>query len=144
MNESGDSLDALRALVRDLIDKRKAADKAQKAKVDADEDRAEAESAVFDYLEDNKIPGMDLELGEGYGTYHVKRRATEYGRVLNEEALLEWANNEARTEELFDSKVKKKQLNQIIRDAQRLKLPLPDGTDWYTKRGITLTRKQSS
>jgi hypothetical protein len=137
-----DSVAALRALVRDLIDKRRAADKAKEAQVEAYRERDEAEAALFDYQEEHKLPGVDVELGEGYGTYHSKRRATDYARVLNEDALLQWANENARTEELFGpSKVRKKPLNQMVRDAQRLHQRLPDGVDWSTKRGITLTRK---
>lgn len=142
MNEEGGSIDALRALVRDLIDKRRIADEKRQAKVEADEAREDAEKALFDYLEDNRLPSTDVELGDGYGTYHVKRRATEHSRVYDQDALLAWANEEARTEEVFDSKVRKKQLNQIIRSYREQGLDLPAGTDFYTERGITLTRKK--
>jgi hypothetical protein len=140
MNEHGADLTVLGTLVRDLIAAREKSARKYREKVDADEARDEAENALFDYLEDNRIPGIDVELGEGV-VFHVKRRATEHSRVLNQDALLEWANENARTEEIFDSKIRKKPLNQLIRSLREQNQDLPDGVDFYTERGITLTNK---
>lgn len=128
-------------LARDLLEARRKADKAREAKKTADQDRDNAETALVEAMKDARMKSGTWDLGPPWGVFRMTRREpTVYAKVEEPELLLKWANETARTEELYSEPgVRKRVLNGLVKQFKDAGQPLPDGVTWYEDEGITAT-----
>lgn len=124
--------------------------------VDLKDDRNEKqiafESAEKAYRDEEKNFWQDLkdemgnvkkfaaDLGPGYGTIEFQRRETVTSRVLDE-ATAAAALEEMGHGEILGTKIPKKPLNDLVRNAVKAGQPLPEGVDSHIRRYIAVSRK---
>lgn len=109
-------------------------------------DKAEAEfkrlqAELWVAIEATEQKSGTWDLGPGYGTVQLTRRATTTGIVLNKEEA-EKALEELGEEFLGNREVRKKVLNDHLRDCLKTGKPLPKGVDFNTRRYLTTTIKK--
>lgn len=132
-------------LARDLLEKRRDADEKRLASKTANDARDAAEMALVEAMKDQKMKAGTWDLGPPWGVYHMTRREpTVYAKVEEPEMLLKWANETARTEEIYSEPgVRKKVLNGLVKQFKDAGQPMPDGVSWYENEGITATAKKT-
>jgi hypothetical protein len=133
----------LHALMRKVIDRRREYEKASAAKTAAGKAKAAAEIEVFEALETMKQNSTGLvDLGQGYGKRRFTRRATDYAQVLDleraKEAMLAEGYDEAA---IVGEKLREKPLNELVRERLENHQELPDGIEFYTRRGVTVSSR---
>lgn len=131
------------SLARDLLEKRQARAEAKEKSDTALEDQKSAERALVEAMKEAKMKSGTWDLGPPWGTYQmVRREPTVYAKVEEPELLLKWANETARTEEIYSEPgVRKKVLNGLVKQFKDAGQPMPDGVTWYEDEGITATAR---
>jgi hypothetical protein len=128
---------------RKLLDLR---DDFNQKKLAADQAKAKAEDqqhVVFDLMRSlNQKTSGTLELGPGYGDVQLGRRETIRGRIYDLDAALDAFDNEARTDEMTKVDVRKKVLNDFVKERLETGQPLPPGVDFTRTPFIQVTRKR--
>lgn len=128
---------------RQLIDRRLANDRAQKAAKLTKLRLDEQQELVHKLLEDANMKTANLELGEGYGTVQIGRRETIRSRVFDMDKALAWLEENSRREEMTKDEVRKAPMNELVRECLETGQPLPDGVDFTTTKFIQVTRKDN-
>lgn len=129
-------------LTRRVVETRKAHATATQKVATTKKKKQEAEQALYDELETMKLRTANVEVDiPGIRSIGVQRTETKYADIIDEDALLEWANNAARTEETFRSEVRKGIMNELVRTYLESGWDLPPGVGWYEKKGVKLSIK---
>lgn len=119
--------------------KEKEAERASKAY--ADEER-EFWSELADELGDIKT--VTLDLGDGYGTVQLQRRETITARIVDKEAAVVSLEAAGLGPGMLGvPEIRKRALNEEVRDRLQRGEALPEGVDFNARRYITVTRKGS-
>lgn len=142
--------DDAKAKLRRLMEARTARDEAKKSLESAEADFREVESEVFEALEELLDPNdpnakrsaLKVHLGEPWGTVSFRSRETRFGRIIDEEAALEYFEQRQMIDEIMAPKFAKKRISEIVRDHYEQGLDMPPGLDYYTQRGVTITRQK--
>lgn len=135
--------------LRRLMELREKRDEKKRALEVAEGEYREHEADVFEALESLRDPAdpsssasLKVPLGEPWGTVRFNTRETHYGNVFDEEAAVEYFEQRAMLDEVSAPKLVKRRINEIVRDAVEQNADLPPGVDYYTQRGVTITRQK--
>jgi len=108
----------------------------------AEEKFRDAEAAFWQAIDASEQKSAHFDLGPGYGEVQFTRRETVTSTVLNiedaEAALKEMGLDEA----VIKADVRKKVLNEYVRDWLKSGQPLPKGIDFHARRYLTTTKKK--
>lgn len=131
-----------KAKLRRLMEARTARDEAKKALEQAEADFREIEAEVYEELASVKGT-VKVPLGEPWGTVSFRQRETYYGRIIDDEAALEYFEQRQMMDELTAPRFVKARLNEIVRECVEQGEAPPPGVDYYANRGVTITRQKS-
>lgn len=130
-----------KAKLRRHMEAREARDEAKMALKNAEAHLRETEDDVYESLED--LEGtLKVNLGEPWGTVSFRTRETFYGRIIDDEAALEYFERRQMMDELTAPKFVKARVNEIVRDHIEQGIDMPPGIDYYPNRGVTVTRQK--
>lgn len=142
--------DDAKAKLRRLMEARTKRDELKTALEDAEADFREQEAEVFEALEELRDPNdpspkrsaIKVHLGDPWGTVSFRARETTFGRIIDEEAAMEYFEQRQMIEEVTGPKFVKARLNEIARDHREQGIDMPPGMDYYPQRGVTITRQK--
>jgi len=142
--------DEAKSKLRRLMEARVKRDELKEALKNAESDFREIEAEVFEALEDLRDPNdpnpkrsaIKVHLGEPWGTVSFRGRETYYGRIIDEDAAMDYFEQRQMVDEVTAPKFSKKRLNEIVRDHREQGLDMPPGMDYYPDRGVTITRQK--
>lgn len=139
------ALEKLRGPFRRLMELREDKDTKVTAAEKATKEYKQHELEVFDAIEGSPLTGsIKLDLGEPYGEVSFGARETPYGRLVDEEAAMDYFENSAQVDEYTKAKISKKRLHELVRGILEDEDPkMPPGIDYYYNRGVTITRKKN-
>lgn len=136
-------LDAITQKLRRLVAYRERRDQTKLEADLANEAYRDYEQELFQEIDEGPLAGsVRLDLGEPYGEVAFRTRSTIYGRINDLEQALEAFEEEALTEEITKSDIRKRRLHELVRERIESGQPLPNGVDFYENRGITISRKK--
>ena len=131
----------LETLARRVIDARADYDKAYKARVKAERAKKQAEADINDAMAKAKMPGTTLELGPGYGIQQFNREQKVNSSVFDEEAAIKYFEEKGLASGYVDEKVRKKPLNQLVREALENGQELPPGVEPRVTKYVKVTKR---
>jgi hypothetical protein len=132
----------LETLARRVIDARADYDKKYKAKNKADEKKKRAEAEMNDAMAKAKLPGATLALGEGYGNVQFNREQKVNSSVFDEAAAVKFFEDQGLAAGYVDEKVRKKPLNQLVRESLENGQELPPGVEPRITKFVKVTRRK--
>lgn len=132
----------LETLARRVIDKRAVYDKAYKAKVKAENEKKAAEADMNEAMLKAKLPGATLALGEGYGNVQFNREQKVNSSVFDEDAAIKYFEEKGMAKGYVDEKVRKKPLNQLVREALENGQELPPGVEPRVTKYVKVTKRK--
>lgn len=123
------------------------------ARVERDEDAAKAkrseetyravEAEVYEQFEDSGTVGtIKVDLGEPYGVVSFRTRETYFGKIVDEDAALEYYEQRAQIDEVTQPKFTMARINEEVRDRIEQGLSMPPGVTFTARRGMTITRQK--
>jgi hypothetical protein len=131
------------AQLRRLMELRETRDEAKKALELAEKEYREAEADLYEQLADGPVTRLpNVDLGPPWGKVSFQARETYYGRVIDEDAALEYFEQRAMADEVSRPKFTMKRINEVVRDCIEQGVTPPPGLDFYANRGITITRQK--
>lgn len=83
---------------------------------------------------------VSVPLGEPYGVCKFRTRETHYGKIVDEDAFLDWVEDRAMLDEFSTPKITKGRLHEEVRKRKEAGGDMPPGVSYYTDRGMTVTR----
>lgn len=132
-----------KAKLRRLMEARIKRDEAKQALTLAEDDFREIEAEVYERLQG--VEGtIKVPLGAPWGTVSFRNRETHYGRIIDDEAALEYFEKRAMLDEITTAKFAKARINEIVREALEGDGEMPPGIDYYADRGVTITRPKGA
>jgi len=135
--------DAIKKLRR-LMELRTKRDETKAAAEAAEKEYREGEADVWEALSDGPMDRLNnIDLGEPWGKVSFHAKETIYGRIIDEDAALEYFEQRAMADEVTKPKIVMARVNELVRDAVEQGESLPPGTDFYPKRFVQITRKKS-
>jgi hypothetical protein len=132
----------LETLARDVIDKRAVYDKAYKAKVKAEEAKKRAEADMNEAMAKAKLPGGTFDLGSGYGNVQFNREQKVNSSVFDESAAIAYFEKQGMAKGYVEGKVRKKPLNQLVREALENGQELPPGVEPRVTKYVKVTKRK--
>lgn len=133
------------AQLRRLMELRAARDEAKKTAEATDKAYKSAELDLFEQLDNGPMPRLsNVDLGPPWGKVSFQRRKTEFGRVIKgmEDEAIAYYEKMQVADALTKRKLVMKRVNEDVRAALEEGQPLPPGIDYYTNRGVTVTRQK--
>jgi hypothetical protein len=113
----------------------------QKASRSEQEYRA-AEAELFEAIQDAGIRGrISFDFGGDLGRASFQLRSTNYGRVVDKDAALNALKTAGLDDVIYHTAIREGRLNELVRDRLESRDELPDGVDFYTRKGISISRK---
>lgn len=131
----------LETIARRVMDARAAYDKAYKAKGKAETTKKRAEAEMNDAMMKAKTPGVTLELGPGYGIQQFNREQKVNSSVFDEAAAIKYFESKGMAAGYVDEKVRKKPLNQLVREALENGQELPPGVEPRVTKYVKVTKR---
>jgi len=131
----------LETLARRVIDLRANYEKKRKAKVSAEKDMKRAEADMNDAMLKAKLPGATLALGEGYGNVQFNREQKVNSSVFDEPAAIKYFEEQGLRAGYVDEKVRKKPVNQLVREALENGQELPPGIEPRVTKFVKVTKR---
>src|SRR5947209_10914589 len=102
----------------------------------------DAEAELYQAIEEAGIRGrLKFDFGGDLGTASFQTRSTNYGRVIDKDAAIAALKAEGLDEVVFSEAIREKRLNELVRDRLESRADLPDGVDFYSRKGISISRK---
>lgn len=132
----------LETLGRRVIDARADYDKKQKAKVKAENEKKRAEAEMNEALLKAKQKGTTLELGPGYGDVQFNREQKVNSSVFDEAAAIAYFEEKGLATGYVDEKVRKKPLNQLVRETLENGGELPPGVEPRVTKYVKVTKRK--
>jgi hypothetical protein len=130
-------------LLRRFMEAREEKDATELAAKKAKETYQEMEADLYEKLSEGPMSRLNnVDLGPPWGKVSFGARETFYGRVIDEEAALEYFEKRAMIEEVSHPKFTMKRINEIVRDSLEQNQSPPPGLDFYARRGVTVTRQK--
>lgn len=134
------ALEAAQSKMRRLMELRVDRDEKKVASEKAEKAYRAFESEVWDWMEESPlVPPIRFNLGEPHGVVRFQPRETYYGRVIDQEAALEYLEERALVDEFTKPKLVMARVNEIVRERIEAAESQPPGFDFYAKRFITIT-----
>ena len=131
----------LETLARRVIDKRADYEKARKEKVKQETLMKSAEADMNETMAKAKLPGATLELGAGYGNVQFNREQKVNSSVFDEPAAIAYFEEKGMGAGYVQGKVRKKPLNQLVREALENGQELPPGVEPRVTKYVKVTRR---
>lgn len=131
----------LETLARRVIDARKAYEKARKEKTKTETAKKRVEADMNDAMAKAKLPGATLELGPGYGIQQFNREQKVNSSVFDEAAAVKFFEDNGMAPGYVDEKVRKKPLNQLVRESLENGQELPPGVEPRVTKYVKVTRR---
>lgn len=101
----------------------------------------ECEAELFEELSELGVKGtIKFDFGD-LGVASFVSRATTYGKVIDSEAALKSLKAAGYGDVIYSEAVREGRLNELVRDLLESKTELPEGVDFYTRKGISISRK---
>lgn len=136
------AIDEFKANFRVLAELREERDRTKKEADAAEKEYRAKESELYAELEEGGIRGrQEFDFGGDLGTIKFQRRSTIYGRVENKETARKAIQAMGLDEELLTPTVALGRLNERVRDWLESGQELPEGIGFYTRDGISISRK---
>jgi hypothetical protein len=132
----------LETLARRVIDERSKYDKAYKEKVKAENAKKAAESDMNEAMLKAKLPGATLDLGASYGTVQFNREQKVNSSVFDEEAAIAFFEEKGMAPGYVQGKVRKKPLNQLVRESLENGQELPPGVEPRVTKYVKVTKRK--
>ncbi len=124
----------------------KAKEKRDKLKLElesVEKEFRDLEADLWQAIEASEQKSGTWDLGPGYGTVQLTRRETTTATVLSPEEAAEALEKMGLAEAVLGSPaVRKKVLNEYVRDWLKSGQPLPKGIDFHKRRYLTTTKKK--
>lgn len=139
-----------KSALRRLMESRTKRDELKKALEIAEREFRDNEADVFEALEALRDPNdpsasrtaLKVHLGEPWGTVSFRGRETIYGRIIDDEAALEYFEQRGMMDEVTEPKFAKARLNEIARECIEQGEQTPPGMDYHRQCGVTITRQK--
>ena len=131
--------------LRRLMELREKRDSSKVAADQAEKEYRAAEADLYELLDSGPVKRLsNVDLGEPWGKVSFGARSTDYGKVIKgmDDEALEFFRRTGEFEAMTEKKLKKKRLNELVRQYLEEGKPLPPGIDFYTNRGVTITRQK--
>lgn len=129
--------------LRLLVEARIKRDELKQLAEEAEQEFRAQEAEVYDALDEDAVVGtLKVDLGEPHGIVSFRNRETYFGRIIDENAALDYFESRAMIDEVSAPKIVKKRINEIVRDAREQGKKMPPGIDYYAQRGVTITRQK--
>jgi hypothetical protein len=93
---------------------------------------------VWGALEDMGVSSIKIDLPDGRQVGLTKRE-TIRSRIIDRETLIDALEQAGRTDEMVFTDIRKRQLNELIRECIEQGIPLPDGADFSSTKYITIS-----
>lgn len=132
----------LETLARRVIDKRAIYDRAYKARVKAEREKKAAEADMNEAMAKAKLPGATLELGPGYGNVQFNREQKVNSSVFDEAAAVAFFEEQGMAQGYVQGKVRKKPLNQLVRETLENGGELPPGIEPRVTKYVKVTKRK--
>lgn len=132
----------LETLARRVIDARAEYEKARKEKVKREKLMKASEADMNDAMAKAKLPGATLALGEGYGNVQFNREQKVNSSVFDEAAAIKYFEDKGLAPGYVDEKVRKKPLNQLVRESLESGQELPPGVEPRVTKYVKVTRRK--
>lgn len=128
---------------RRLAELRETRDETKTAAETAEKKYRTYETELFDEILESPIKGTRrIDLGPPHGTIAFTPKETSFGRIIDADAALEYFENRGMVDEMTKPSFQKRKLNEMVRELLEQQQPMPDGIDFYTNRGITISKKR--
>ena len=112
----------------------------QKSKTSEKEYR-EYEAELFEELRELGVKGtIKFDFGD-LGTASFVSRSTMYGKLVDKDAAITALKAAGYGDVIFAEAVREGRLNELVRDLMESKTELPEGVDFYERKGISISRK---
>ena len=112
---------------------------------EADRKFRDAEAALWLAIDESEQKSGTWDLGDGYGEVQFTRRETTTSTVLNAEEAEKALEAEGLADAILGPRaVRKKVLNEHVRDLLKTGQPLPQGIDFHKRRYLTTTKKKEN
>lgn len=129
--------------LRRLMEARIARDEAKALKERTEETYREIEAETYEAFEDSGSVGtVKVDLGEPYGVVSFRTRETFFGKVVDEDAALEYYEQRAQIDEVTQPKFTMARINEEVRDRIEQGMSMPPGITFTARRGMTITRQK--
>lgn len=129
--------------LRRLMELRAARDELVIAQKESERAYRDAETEVYEELSDAAVVGtVKVNLGEPWGVVSFLPRETYFGKIIDPQKALEHYNDRAMLEEMTEPKFAMKRINEEVRECLEQGSTIPDGLDYYARRGVTITRQK--
>jgi hypothetical protein len=103
----------------------------------------DAEAAFWQAIDASEQKSAHFDLGPGYGEVQFTRRETITSTVLNPEEAAKALEEAGLADAILGSPaVRKKVLNEYVRDWIKSGQPMPKGIDFHARRYLTTTKKK--
>lgn len=132
----------LETLARRVIDLRADYEVKRKAKTAAEGKMKRAEADMNDAMAKAKMPGTTLELGPGYGKVQFNREQKVNSSVFDEPAAIKYFEEQGLRAGYVDEKVRKKPVNQLVRESLENGQELPPGIEPRVTKFVKVTRRK--
>lgn len=130
------------AKLRRLMESREKRDIDKAAAERSETEYRNNEAEVIEALEGSPLrPPYKLDLGE-YGVVRFHPKETIYGKVVDEEAALEYFEQRAMVDEVTKPKFSMKQINEMVREMYEQGETMPPGITFSPKRYVQITRQK--
>lgn len=133
--------------MRRFIELREKRDELAEAYKTAKEEYTDLEAEVWEELApddpndpDYKLTAIKVPLGQPWGTITFQPRETIYGRIIDDEAALEYYDQRAMLDDVSAPKFVMARINEEVREKQEKGEAMPPGVDYYAKRFVSITR----
>ena len=137
-------LSAYRERFRAFVLLREERDIKARAAEKAEADYREAEAELYQALTDAGIRGRQtFDFGGDIGTVSFQTRSTKFGRIIDKDLAIKSLREEGLDDAVYETAIRKKRLNELVRDRLESHDDLPEGVDFYESKGITVSRKNS-
>lgn len=134
----------LHTKLRELVDAKRELAAAKQTQAAAERRKKTLELEVHEMLREVLGPrakgSFPVDLGEGYGVVRFTPNSTHYGQVLDRKMAEEALRQQGRDrEEIITTKLREKQLNELVREKLENNEDLPEGIGFYTRDYVTVS-----
>lgn len=136
-----EEINALKARFQRLLELRRARDIAKKSSATAEKAYRECEAELFQSIKDSGLKGrLSFDFGGDLGSASFQTRSTIYGRVLDKDTAIQALRAEGFDDVVTTEAIVERRLNEIVRDRLESTTDLPDGVDYYSRDGISISQ----
>jgi hypothetical protein len=131
--------------LRRLMEAREKRDELKQAATAAENEYRDIEADVFEQLDNGPVRRLNnVDLGPPWGKVSFGARETHFGRVIKgkEDEAIAYFTVQGQADAMTEPKLVPKRLNEEVRQRIEDNEELPPGIDFYTRRGVTITRQK--